>query len=58
MDADITIFDPRTIRNNATHQNPYQEATGIVHVIVNGQAVISEGKQIAGSYPGRRMLAN
>ncbi|MEH6567476.1 MAG: amidohydrolase family protein [Halioglobus sp.] len=57
MDADITIFDPQTIRDNATYQDPYQEATGIVHVIVNGQAVISHGKQIEGSYPGKRVLA-
>ncbi len=35
----------------------YQEATGIVHVIVNGQVVISQGKQVEGSYPGKRILA-
>ena len=57
MDADITIFDAKIIRDNATYQDPYQEATGIVHVIVNGQAVISDGKLIEGSYPGRRVLA-
>lgn len=57
MDADITIFDPNTIRDNATYQDPYQEATGIVHVIVNGQAVISQGKQVEDSYPGKRVRA-
>jgi hypothetical protein len=37
--------------------DPYQEATGIAHVIVNGQPVISDGKLVAGSCPGRRTLA-
>ena len=57
MDADITIFDPATIRDNATYQDPYQEATGIVHVIVNGQTVISNGSQVPGNYPGKRLLS-
>jgi hypothetical protein len=57
MDADITIFDPEAIRDNATYQDPYREATGIVHVIVNGEAVISDGAQVDGSYPGRRLLS-
>lgn len=58
MDADITIFNPTTIRDNATYSNPYQEATGITHVIVNGQAIISDGRQVEGVFPGRRVLAN
>jgi N-acyl-D-aspartate/D-glutamate deacylase len=57
MDADITIFDPATIIDNATYQDPYQEATGITHVIVNGKLIISDGKQVAGSYPGKRLLS-
>lgn len=57
MDADITIFDPVTVRDNATYRDPYQEATGIVHVIVNGQAVISDGAQVPSVYPGKRLLA-
>jgi N-acyl-D-aspartate/D-glutamate deacylase len=57
MDADITIFDPATILDNASYQNPYQEATGIIHVIVNGQPVIREGQQVSDSYPGIRLLA-
>ncbi len=57
MDADITIFDPNTILDNATYQNPYQEASGINHLIVNGVAVISDGQQVEGSFPGLRQLA-
>ena len=57
MDADITIFNPETIRDNATYDNPYQEASGIMHVIVNGQAIISDGRQIEGVFPGERIIA-
>lgn len=57
MDADITIFDPATIRDNATYLAPYREATGIVHVIVAGTPIIREGTLVEGVYPGERMLA-
>jgi N-acyl-D-aspartate/D-glutamate deacylase len=57
MDADITIFDASTIHDNATYENPYQEASGIVHVIVNGQSIITHGKQVTGNFPGKRLLS-
>jgi N-acyl-D-aspartate/D-glutamate deacylase len=57
MDADITIFDPDRIQDNASYLNPYQETTGIAHVIVNGQSLIRNGNLVEGSYPGRRQLA-
>ncbi|GAB5451559.1 MAG: amidohydrolase family protein [Halioglobus sp.] len=57
MDADITIFNPRTIIDNATYMNPYQEASGIAHVIVGGVPVIREGELVPGQYPGRRLLS-
>jgi N-acyl-D-aspartate/D-glutamate deacylase len=57
MDADITIFNPETIRDNATYSDPYQEASGIAYVIVNGQAIISGGRQVEGVYPGKQILA-
>lgn len=56
MDADITIFDPNTVRDNATYQDPYQEATGVHYVIVNGVPIISEGTLVEGQFPGRRQL--
>ena len=57
MDADITIFNPHTIVDNATYRNAYQEATGIEYLIVNGEAVIKAGVLVEEAYPGRRMLA-
>ena len=42
--ADITIFDPRTIIDQATFASPFQYPRGIQTVIVNGTIVIQEGK--------------
>jgi N-acyl-D-amino-acid deacylase len=50
--ADITIFDPATIRDHATFDKPHQYATGVKHVIVNGVPVIRDGEH-TGAKPGR-----
>ena len=42
--ADITIFDPATIRDNATYQNPSQLSQGIKYVLVNGQVEYEDGR--------------
>lgn len=41
--ADIVIFDPETIQDNATLENPYQYASGVDTVIINGQIALTEG---------------
>jgi len=50
--ADIVIFDPATIIDHATFQEPHQYATGMIHVFVNGTQVLKDGKH-TGSKPGR-----
>ncbi len=57
MDADITIFNPASIRDNATYMAPFREATGIAHVIVAGTPIIRDGVLVEGVYPGQRLLA-
>jgi N-acyl-D-amino-acid deacylase len=42
--ADIVIFDPEKIQDNATFANPHQLSTGMEHVFVNGVQVWHEGK--------------
>jgi len=50
--ADITIFDPETIADKATYSDPHQYATGVIHVLVNGEPVLSNGEH-TGAKPGR-----
>lgn len=47
--ADVVVFDPQTIQDNATFDNPYQYATGMEWVIVNGKVAVENG-----SYNGQR----
>lgn len=50
--ADITIFDPATVSDKATFEDPSQYAVGIPYVIVNGEVVIDKGEN-TGAKPGR-----
>jgi N-acyl-D-amino-acid deacylase len=50
--ADIVIFDPETIEDHATFENPHQYATGVHHVLVNGVRVLADGEH-TGEVPGR-----
>lgn len=50
--ADIVIFDPAKIADNATFEKPQQFATGMVDVFVNGTQVLKDGNH-TGAKPGR-----
>ena len=50
--ADIVVFDPARIQDNATFENPHQYATGVFHVFVNGVQVLKDGEH-TGAMPGR-----
>jgi N-acyl-D-amino-acid deacylase len=49
--ADIVVFDPDTIQDNADFDRPAVYPTGIAHVFVNGQAAVREG-QLVGARTG------
>ena len=51
-DADITIFNPNTVIDNATFDKPMRASAGIEHVIVNGRPVVANGKLLVGIFPG------
>ena len=50
--ADVVVFDPSTIRDNATFAKPQQLATGVEDVFINGVQVLRDGKH-TGAKPGR-----
>ena len=50
--ADIVAFDPATIQDHATFDQPRQYATGMLHVFVNGVQVLKNGEH-TGATPGR-----
>ena len=52
MAADITIFDPATIRDVATFEDPKHYSIGVKHVLVNGRRVVADGI-ITSERPGR-----
>lgn len=44
MKADLALFDPNTIKDNATYLHPYQYPDGISFVFVNGKPAVANGK--------------
>jgi dihydroorotase/N-acyl-D-amino-acid deacylase len=54
MMADITVFDPATIRDVATFDDPNHYSVGVKWVLVNGRAVVADGK-ITSERPGRAL---
>jgi N-acyl-D-aspartate/D-glutamate deacylase len=54
MAADLTVFDPDTVKDVATYDDPLRYAAGIDTVVVNGRLVLDAGKMTA-ERPGRAL---
>ena len=54
MFADIVVFDPATIADRATFENPHQYSVGVNHVVVNGIQVLKDGEH-TDARPGRAL---
>jgi dihydroorotase len=52
-DADLTVFDPATVADRATFEQPTLTSSGIPHVMVNGSFVVQDGRLVKGIFPGR-----
>jgi N-acyl-D-amino-acid deacylase len=54
MFGDVVVFDPETIADRATFEQPHQYAVGVTHVLVNGVLVLKDGEH-TGAKPGRAL---
>ncbi len=52
-DADITVFDPATVIDNATFQAPTEPSSGIEYVLVAGTFVVRDAALIETAFPGQ-----
>jgi len=52
LKADVVVFDPNTIRDRATFEQPHQYGEGVSVVVVNGQVAFEDGKMTS-ARPGR-----
>jgi len=52
--ADVVVFDPATIADRATYEQPHQYSVGVRHVFVNGVQVLKDGEH-TGALPGRAL---
>lgn len=52
-DADVTVFDPATVTDNATMQKGGLPSTGIPYVVVNGTIVVKDSEVLKGVCPGQ-----
>lgn len=52
--ADITVFDPATVHDVSTFENPNHYSVGVKYVVVNGRIVLNDGK-LTEERPGRAL---
>ncbi len=50
--ADVVVFDPAAVQDHATLDDPHRYATGVQHVLVNGELVLRDGEH-TGALPGQ-----
>lgn len=53
MDADIVVFDPKTIADKATYENANQPAVGVQTLLVNGVPIVAQGALLKDAAPGQ-----
>jgi N-acyl-D-aspartate/D-glutamate deacylase len=55
-DADIVVFDARTITDRSTFEKPMEPSVGVRYLMVGGSVVVDEGKLVPDVFPGRAIL--
>jgi len=56
-DADVNVFDPRTIHDRSTYERGKAASEGVRYLLVNGTWVVRDGQLVAGVAPGRALRA-
>ena len=54
-DADLVVFDPGTVQDNATYDKGPVPSTGFRHVLVGGVSVVNDGRIVENVFPGRAL---
>ena len=54
-DADVVVFDARTIRDRATFDRPMEPSVGVRYLVVAGTLLVDDGKIVEGVFPGRAL---
>jgi imidazolonepropionase-like amidohydrolase len=57
LDADIVVFDPATVADQASYRHSTRPSAGIRHVLVNGAFVVRDGGIVPAALPGRPVRA-
>jgi Amidohydrolase family len=57
-DADLIVFDPNTVSEQARYLDAKQYSKGMVYVLVNGRFVVDHAKLVPGLYPGRPVYSS
>ncbi|MFI5611114.1 hypothetical protein [Amycolatopsis sp. NPDC051903] len=52
-DADVVVFDPERITDQASYVDGTRPSAGIVHVLVNGSPVVRDGEIVPDALPGK-----
>jgi N-acyl-D-aspartate/D-glutamate deacylase len=55
-DADVVVFDARTISDRATFEKPMEPSVGVRYLVVGGAVVVDEGKIVSDVFTGRALL--
>jgi N-acyl-D-aspartate/D-glutamate deacylase len=57
-DADIVVFDPKTVSDRSTFEKPMEPSVGVHFLLVGGTPLISDGKLISDLYPGKAVVGS
>jgi N-acyl-D-aspartate/D-glutamate deacylase len=57
FDADLVVFDPARVTDQATYADTTRPSTGVRHLLVDGAFVIRDGHLVPDAHPGRLITA-